>query len=323
MSIHSSVASASLLTAALSLFASPLEAQAPLAYSSSAPAASTLGTDVVPGSDWNTNLNYDTSTWVKPGFLTHPFYVPPPPVEYVWLAPDGTPTCPGYGPDDIWLRDTFEAPPGYWSIILTGLVDDDVTVWLNGNAVVIDSDCHAADYAVALDVTAYVQPGTNLLALKVHNCNGCRGISYFVEAVNVHSGQANTVEASLFANGVGASVPGPFRQAVAAGSTLDLDWAGPAFMPYSLYTSSLSPSPLPISCIGMLDLQLPITLLYTGTTPFGGMLFSLDQNGFAQQSLTLPLGLTGLTFAVQGVIFQPPGAACVAVFTATHEVLID
>jgi len=321
MSILSSAMGASLLATSIALLGAPLAAQAPLAYSSST--ASTLCTDVAPQSDWKTSLTFDTSNWVKPGWSTNPVYTPPPPVQYIWMVPDGTPTCPGIGPQEIWIRDMFEVPPGYWTIKLTGLVDDDVTIWLNGNMVVLNSDCHADEYAKSLDVTAYVQPGPNLLALDATNCNGCRGISYYVEAVNFMPGQTNTPAATLMANGQGATVPGPFRQAIPAGSTLDLTWAGPPTMPYALYTSMLSPSPLPIDCFGMLDLQLPVYLLMNGANPYGSLIFSLDENGFATQSLTLPLGLTGLSFAVQGVVFQPPGSLCVASFTAAHQVLID
>lgn len=140
-----------------------------------------------------------------------------------------------------------------------------------------------------------------------------------------NGGQANSPEAALFVNrdartiGGMPGLSGPFLTVAPSGSTVTLEWNGPAFAPFALYSGPLFPTGPALGCSGWIDLGWPVTQLFDPFAPWSGLLFQLDGCGYAKQTfLVPPLPPSFPLLSVQGLVFQPSG--CPFVLTAAHFV---
>lgn len=143
-------------------------------------------------------------------------------------------------------------------------------------------------------------------------------------------GQRNSVEASLFVNRSNTThkgqqgLKGPFNTVVAPGSTVTLDWNGPAFAPFVLMAGPQNPANSNFGCIGSLDVATPpgysdLSILFDPFNPIVGALFHLDACGKASQTFSVPWLAPFTPLAnFQGGVFQPSG--CALVLTAAHYV---
>lgn len=125
------------------------------------------------------------------------------------------------------------------------------------------------------------------------------------------AGNANSSAASLQVNGIGAiGVAGPFVVTPAGGS-LTLSWAGPPGQSLILATGPLNPGSGTLPGFGTIDLGTPptwadVTFLLNGLIPPLSYIMVTNGAGTAVQTFSLP-SLAGVTFAVQGMVFQPIG----------------
>lgn len=101
---------------------------------------------------WNTSLTFDTSSWENARQVG----------TSIWGQDSDTP---------LYLRKTFFAPGPAQKVSLIATADDDVLVYVNGNLVVTDANGSATDIG-PIDVTQYIVPGQNLVALKAHDSFG-------------------------------------------------------------------------------------------------------------------------------------------------------
>lgn len=147
-----------------------------------------------------------------------------------------------------------------------------------------------------------------------------RAVGYVVEWLVDPRGQANSAQASLRANGAGAStIPGPHAQLLAQASALTFSWSGPPGMPYLLALGNAVPCAVPLGCYGCLDLT-PAVILLDGSTPLGQLLFSLDPSGSASQTFLLPPLPPGTELSFQGLVLQPN--SCGGLLTAAHLLMV-
>jgi len=114
---------------------------------------------------WNTNFTYGTSSWGTP-------------VSYgdIWghgysayWAPDHASPC--------YLRKIVNLP-AVQQAFLSGGADDDIQIYINGTLVFDDHNGTAAGFG-PIDVTAYLVPGSNLIAAKAHDSSGGNDGYYF------------------------------------------------------------------------------------------------------------------------------------------------
>lgn len=139
-------------------------------------------------------------------------------------------------------------------------------------------------------------------------------------------GQHNSLEASLRVNGIGCSGAGPFTAFVDAGSTVTFDWIGPPGALYVLFAGPLSATPYPVGCIGWVDIGTPPMFgdVIQVFSPALQSLFVLGSNGTARQTFTIPDPLpSGPLVTFQGVVIQPPAAACSLKLTAATTLEIN
>ena len=106
---------------------------------------------------WNSDLQFDTSSWE------------PASEDQVWDA--GI-----WGPNEqtpTYFRKIFSVPPLLSQAVLLGHVEDDALIYINGNLVFSDTSGGVEAFAVGpLDVTSYLIPGENLIAVKAHDSWG-------------------------------------------------------------------------------------------------------------------------------------------------------
>lgn len=144
-------------------------------------------------------------------------------------------------------------------------------------------------------------------------------------------GQPNSGAAALFVNRSNTTstgqpgLKGPFAPVAAAGTTMTLEWNGPADAPFVLMFGPQNPANSNFGCIGLLDVATPpgyadLTLMFDPFNPIVGWLFRLDGCGKATQTFSVPTSLTPNTPLgnFQGAVFQPSG--CPLVLTAAHYV---
>lgn len=142
-------------------------------------------------------------------------------------------------------------------------------------------------------------------------------------------GQANSAAASLVVNGTGATGAGPFNVALTPGAPLNLQWNGTPNGSLVLFAGGLNPGGLSVTsvaqgCVGTVHVGTPplyadLRVIFDATaSPLGATLFNLGPGGSLLQSATWN-GPPGLTFAIQGLVVQPPGSACPWVLTAAHQ----
>lgn len=132
-----------------------------------APAAATItiqtdttwrATGAVPGAGWNTSLGYDDSDW---GFAVQsPVHVP----AHYW--------APSF-PNTAYLRKEFELTGTVLSGLLTGGVDDDAIVFING--VEVMRDLSGASSALSANIGAHLVGGWNLIAVQAIDRGGPEG----------------------------------------------------------------------------------------------------------------------------------------------------
>ncbi len=145
-------------------------------------------------------------------------------------------------------------------------------------------------------------------------------------------GQANSAAASLFVNRTANTVPGapgirgPFPVTTPAGSTMTLEWNGPANQPFVLIVGPQNPGAFNFGCTGIIDIGTPfafsdINIVFDPFAPFIGAFFWLDNCGYAKQTMVVPPYLPGTPLAnMQGLVFQPSTSTCGVVFTAAFYV---
>ena len=142
------------------------------------------------------------------------------------------------------------------------------------------------------------------------------------------SGQANSADATLLVNGLGATCPGPFNVSVPSGGLLTFSWQGPPNQPLILLAGPLNPINFNTGCSGLVDLgtfptYADVVIVMNGTSAgFPSVLYRTGQFGTAEQSFSIPILPSGPLLSVQGLLFQPPNAPCSAVLTAAFSLSI-
>ena len=145
-------------------------------------------------------------------------------------------------------------------------------------------------------------------------------------------GQANSQSAALFVNrsnttSVGQmGLKGPFYSSIPGGSTMTLEWNGPALAPFALFVGPQNPANSFFGCVGILDIATPpgyadLQLWLDPFNPYTGFLFWTDACGKAKQTFSIPPWLPGTPIGnFQGAVFQPSTSSCPVVLTAAHYV---
>ena len=141
------------------------------------------------------------------------------------------------------------------------------------------------------------------------------------------NGQPNSLDARLEINGQGASAAGPFDVLVHAGSPMNLEWSGPPGLPVLLLAGPVNAGAATLPCFGSIDLGTApsfsdIIVVFNGTVFPQNLFLSLDSTGRLSQSSFVPPVAVGAVIGLQGLVFQPLGQACSAVFTAAFDVSI-
>lgn len=133
-------------------------------------------------------------------------------------------------------------------------------------------------------------------------------------------GQANSAQATLLANGIGATTtPGPYFQVIDQESAVTISWSGPPGAPFMLALGNAAPCTTTLGCYGCLDL-VPLVILLDGSTPLGQLIFSLNGAGYSSQTFSLPPLPPGTELSFQGLVAQPD--ACGALLTAAHVLIV-
>jgi len=141
------------------------------------------------------------------------------------------------------------------------------------------------------------------------------------------TGQPNSADARLEINRQGATGAGPFGVQVGGGSTLELQWSGPAGQPVILIAGPVNAGNAVIPCFGSLDLGMAvgftdIEIVFDGTVFPQSLFLTLDPFGQLSQSSVIPASASGSSIGLQGAVIQPIGAPCSVVLTAAFEVSI-
>ena len=108
---------------------------------------------------WNSDLTFDdsnTAGWHEPVFRS--------PREALIWADDPAP----FGSSPAFFRKKFLAPPDLRLALLSYFADDDAVIWINGRTVVEDINGSASGRG-SIDVTPFLVPGLNLIAVKAHD----------------------------------------------------------------------------------------------------------------------------------------------------------
>jgi hypothetical protein len=112
------------------------------------------------------DLDYDDATWEKP-VLAHPnyrwFYIPG--ASWIWRHSSG----PSVQSETLLLRRRFEAPSGLEPRLAILYITLDETLhetYINGRVLSLKNITMEQDY-LALDVTAFIKKGDNLIAMKL------------------------------------------------------------------------------------------------------------------------------------------------------------
>lgn len=148
--------------------------------------ATWLATNSAPAAGWNTNASFNTSTWVNatvniPSCQTAS--------DCIWFDGQFSATA------DAWFRKTFSLTDPVSSAFLSGGVDDDADIFINGTQVFNNHDGFAGNFG-PFDVTSLLIVGTNLIAVHATD-----NIAQF--------GQNHTYVSLLTVNTRVASVPVP------------------------------------------------------------------------------------------------------------------
>jgi hypothetical protein len=102
---------------------------------------------------WKSDLALDTSAWVS---------ARPRPGGAIWGPGADTP---------VYLRKTFTLSDPVEDVALLAIADDDALIYVNGNLVAADASGKTSGLG-PIDVTDYLLPGENLIAVKAHDSYG-------------------------------------------------------------------------------------------------------------------------------------------------------
>ncbi|NQU20416.1 MAG: PEP-CTERM sorting domain-containing protein [Candidatus Nealsonbacteria bacterium] len=102
---------------------------------------------------WKTDLALDTSAWSS---------AQPRPGGAIWGPGADTP---------VYLRKTFTLSDPVEDVALLAIADDDALIYINGTLVAADADGLCSGLG-PIDVTGYMLPGENLIAVKAHDSYG-------------------------------------------------------------------------------------------------------------------------------------------------------
>jgi hypothetical protein len=155
--------------------------------------ASWLATNVAPAAGWNTNPLFNTAGWIN-AFV---FNTQPEPcymgASCIWY--DGQFSATRY----VWLRKTFTISDPVSVASLTGGVDDDVDIYVNGTLVYADHNGFAeGGLSNPLDLTAFLVQGVNLIAVAAEDNIPVYGQNHtFVAHLQIESPTAVPEPASL------------------------------------------------------------------------------------------------------------------------------
>lgn len=140
------------------------------------------------------------------------------------------------------------------------------------------------------------------------------------------AGNANSAMASLQINGMGAiGVAGPYMIAGASGTLLTFQWNGPANQPLILAMGPPSAGCTVVPGLGTIDIGTPpsyndVQFLFNGLLPPASYFFVTNSTGVSLQSFLMPT-VPGLSFALQGIVVQPPGTSLYGVLpTASFQI---
>jgi len=124
-----------------------------------------LATNVEPPAGWNTDPFFNTAGWTNAFVST--VTVPAPcfnGADCIWFDDQTSAT------QFAWMRRTFTLSDPILSAFLTGGVDDDADIFLNGLLIYSVHDGLAGNFSASpLDVAAFLVPGINLLAVAAQD----------------------------------------------------------------------------------------------------------------------------------------------------------
>lgn len=159
--------------------------------------SSWLATNAAPSATWNTAPAFDTSTWINANVVV-PTCLPG--IDCIWY--DGQFSATG----NAWLRKTFSLTDPVVSAFLTGGVDDDADIFINGIQVLNDHNGTAGNFG-PLDVTSLLVSGVNLIAVNAIDNIPVFGQNHAFAALLSIDTKSNTVPLpgvlSLFLIGLG------------------------------------------------------------------------------------------------------------------------
>ena len=114
-----------------------------------------LTTNAAPAATWNTDPAFNTSTWINANVVIPACQSGR---DCIWF--DGQFSATG----NAWFRKTFSLTDPVISAFLTGGVDDDADIFINGNQVLSDHSGQASNFG-PLDIASFLVSGVNLIAV--------------------------------------------------------------------------------------------------------------------------------------------------------------
>ena len=157
--------------------------------------SSWLVTNALPGAGWNTDPSFNTAGWINAHIVTDPVSPPDPcflGASCIWY--DGQTSSTQF----IWLRKTFTISDPFSLAYLSGGFDDDGDIYVNGVLVFSDHNGIAegalSDPANPLDLTQFLVPGVNLIAVAASDDFANSQNHLFVARVTVESPQTAVPE---------------------------------------------------------------------------------------------------------------------------------
>ena len=142
-----------------------------------------LATNAAPAAGWNTNPSFDTTGWIN-AFVITPDCANG--ADCIWYDGQNSAT------QSAWLRTTFNVSGPVSTAVLVGGIDDDCQIYVNGNLAFNDTNGTAQTFG-PIDVSSYVVPGVNLIAVAVQD-NPVFGQQHAFEAALTVTGAGPTVE---------------------------------------------------------------------------------------------------------------------------------
>jgi hypothetical protein len=200
---------------------SPFEALEPRALL----AATTFETDATwlvassdPGSGW-TDTAFDDSAFASATVISATSLLDGEPADRIWAE-----TVTGADPetpDTVWLRKslTLDGRPASASLDLD--VNDDMEVFINGVAVLTDTDLTATT-RLNLDVAGQLRGGENVIAVKASNTPGTTG-QFFAARLDIDTERADFGDTMSTATAAGV-VPGLHIAAATLADAADVDF---------------------------------------------------------------------------------------------------